>query len=47
MNGLRPDPSAPYDVAAGLPAGTDLTPYEAAGATYGRSRLHTASVRFT
>ncbi|RZS37781.1 luciferase-like monooxygenase [Herbihabitans rhizosphaerae] len=31
---LREDPTAPYDFAVGLPAGTDLAPYAAAGATW-------------
>jgi alkanesulfonate monooxygenase SsuD/methylene tetrahydromethanopterin reductase-like flavin-dependent oxidoreductase (luciferase family) len=31
---LRPDPTAPYDVAIGVPAGTDPMPYAAAGATW-------------
>jgi alkanesulfonate monooxygenase SsuD/methylene tetrahydromethanopterin reductase-like flavin-dependent oxidoreductase (luciferase family) len=34
VTALRPDPTAPYDVAVGLPAGTDPAPYEAAGATW-------------
>jgi alkanesulfonate monooxygenase SsuD/methylene tetrahydromethanopterin reductase-like flavin-dependent oxidoreductase (luciferase family) len=28
------DPAAPYDIAASLPAGADLAPYAAAGATW-------------
>lgn len=34
ITGLRGDDQAPYDVAIGLPAGTDLTPYAEAGATW-------------
>ncbi len=34
VTSLRPDPDAPYDIAIGLPAGTDPAPYEAAGATW-------------
>lgn len=34
ISGLRGDSTAPYDVAIGLPAGTELAPYAAAGATW-------------
>jgi len=32
--GLRPDPTAPHEVAIGIPAGTDPAPWAAAGATW-------------
>ncbi len=34
ISGLRSDPAAPYDVAIGLPPGTDPVPYAEAGATW-------------
>jgi alkanesulfonate monooxygenase SsuD/methylene tetrahydromethanopterin reductase-like flavin-dependent oxidoreductase (luciferase family) len=34
ISGLRPDPTAPYDIAVPLPPGVDPTAYVAAGATW-------------
>ncbi len=34
ISGLRSDPAAPYDVAIGLPPGTDPVPCAEAGATW-------------
>jgi len=34
VTALRSDPASPYDVVIGLPSGTDLAPYAAAGATW-------------
>lgn len=45
LSELRPDPTAPYDVAVGLPPGTDPSPYAAAGATWWMPRFAPEEVR--
>jgi alkanesulfonate monooxygenase SsuD/methylene tetrahydromethanopterin reductase-like flavin-dependent oxidoreductase (luciferase family) len=42
--GLRPRPAAPYDIAVGLPPGTDPAPYAEAGATWWLPEFDPATV---
>ena len=44
LAGLRPRPAAAYDIAAGLPPGTDPAPYAQAGATWWLPEFDPATV---
>ena len=39
VTALRPDPTAPYDIAVALPPGTDPTPYAKASATWSLTEI--------